>query len=108
MLNLFNSSFAAIAFWVLAPLSLIGSLYAIVSAIRGWHKYAYVSIERYTTLKQHAQESSNESCYFAEMLEEVSKALSVEKRLLLSRTEERNELQAELAQACAELAEARA
>ena len=56
MLNLFNSSFAVIAFWVLAPIVVIGYSYAIVSAIRGWHKYAYVSIERYTTLKQHAQE----------------------------------------------------
>ena len=72
MLNLFNSSFAVIAFWVLAPLSLIGSLYAIVSAIRGWHRYAYVSVERYLALKQHAQEMSNDSCYFAEKLKEVS------------------------------------
>jgi phosphate/sulfate permease len=49
MLNLFT-------FWVLAPIVVIGYAYAIVSAVRGWHKYAYVPVERYTTLKQHAQE----------------------------------------------------
>ena len=48
MLNLFT-------FWVLAPIVVIGYAYAIVSAVRGWHKYAYVPSERYTTLKQHAQ-----------------------------------------------------
>ena len=72
MLNLFNSSFAVIAFWVLAPLSLMGIVYALVSVLRGWHKNAYVPVERYLALKQHAQEMSNDSCYFAEKLKEVS------------------------------------
>ena len=72
MLNLFNSSFATMAFWVLAPLSLIASAYALVSAIRGWHKNAYVPVERYLALKSHAREDSNNSCYFAEKLKEVS------------------------------------
>jgi hypothetical protein len=65
----------------------VGYVYAIGCAIRGWHKYAYVPVERYLALKSHTSASGDESCYYADLLEgareELREAEVREKQLVV-------------------------